>query len=151
MVIDPGSRNYFQTGDGEDYFNPHIQTIITDPTLLLDSKEERAGGIGIFSNTIGSNNFHFYGDKTFNASTWMPIKLILMMGDFNFLQNTTQLNFSKEIRWNWLKGSTWPWVRNADVERYRLFAGEEASYTNYDPTGDKATDAQGFPRLSTRR
>ena len=68
-------------------------------------------------------------------------KHILMMVVFSFFQNTTNLNFSKGItdRFNFAIGA------EGRFERYKIYAGEEASYTNYDPSGNKATGAQGFP------
>ena len=129
------------TNDGETFFSPHIQTKISDLSLT-------AGVKGItednwnwdFSNTTGRNNFHFYGDKTFNASLGST-QTHFDDGGFNFLQNTVNLNFSKQInkKFNFAIGA------EHRYELYKIFAGEEASYKNYDPTGDKATGSQGFP------
>ncbi|MFM2145370.1 MAG: hypothetical protein RL732_206, partial [Bacteroidota bacterium] len=62
-------------------------------------------------------------------------------GGFKFIQNTLNANLSKELskKFNLAFGAE---LRS---ERYKLYAGEEASYKNYDPTGEKATGSQGFP------
>ena len=93
-----------------------------------------------FSSSLGANNFHFYGDETFNASLGAA-QTHFDDGGFNFAQNTINANFSKELG----KSINVAFGAEYRFEQYRLFAGEEGSYKNYDPTGDKATGAQGFP------
>lgn len=126
--------------DGEKWYSPHIQTEIKDVSAT--------GGLkGVIfnnwnwdlSNTTGRNNFHFYGDKTFNASLGAS-QNHFDDGGFSFLQNTSNLNFSREFikNFNLGVGLEYRW------EQYKIYAGEEASYRNYS-SGDKATGAQGFP------
>ena len=57
------------TTDGEVYYNPHIQTHITDASVA-NGINGTAGNDWSWdlSNNTGYNNFHYYGDKTFNAS-----------------------------------------------------------------------------------
>jgi iron complex outermembrane recepter protein len=92
-----------------------------------------------FSNSIGRNKFHFFGDKTFNASLGNT-QTHFDDGGFTFLQNTINVNFSKAVdaKTSVAYGAE---IRN---EQYTIFAGEEASYKNYS-SGDKATGSQGFP------
>ncbi|MBC7849134.1 MAG: TonB-dependent receptor [Chitinophagaceae bacterium] len=129
------------TGDADTFFNPHIQTKISDISVAAGIKGKSAGGWNWdISNSLGRNNFHFYGDKTFNASLGSA-QTHFDDGGFNFLQNTVNAIFSKELTssFNLAVGAEYRY------ERYELFAGEEASYKNYDATGEKATGAQGFP------
>ena len=57
-----------KNADGETYYNPIIQTHINDISLAEGIKGElRHNWSWDFSNVTGDNNFHFYGDKTFNA------------------------------------------------------------------------------------
>jgi len=129
------------TGDADTFFNPHIQTKIRDVSVAVGIKGKFEGGLNWdFSSSLGANNFHFYGDETFNASQGAS-QTHFDDGGFNFAQNTINASFSKEL------GKTINLAFGAEYrfEQYRLFAGEEASYKNYDPTGDKATGAQGFP------
>ena len=130
---------------GEDFYNPHIQTKIRDYSF--------AGGIKglIFnnwewdlSNTLGHNDFHFYGDKTFNASLGDPSKNHFDDGGFNFTQNTINLNLNKKYN-TILEGFNFAFGGEYRIEKYNIYAGEEASYKNYDTSGVKATGAQGFP------
>jgi iron complex outermembrane receptor protein len=127
--------------DGEIWYSPHIQTKIKDYSITAGFRgKSKCGWDWDLSNTIGKNDFHFYGDKTFNASIGAYFNHF-DDGGFNFLQNTANFNVSKAInkKFNLAIGTEYRF------ERYQIYAGEEASYTNYDPTGDKATGAQGFP------
>lgn len=133
--------NIMRTGsDGEIWYSPHIQTKIKDFSAT--------GGLkGVvfnnwnwdLSNTTGRNDFHFYGDKTFNASMGAS-QQHFDDGGFSFLQNTSNLNFSREFikNFNLGVGLEYRW------EEYEIYAGEEASYKNYS-SGDKASGSQGFP------
>lgn len=129
------------SGDEDTFYNPHIQTKIRDLSLSAGVKGKTGTGLNWdISNTIGSNNFHFYGDKTFNASKGSD-QTHFDDGGFNFAQNTVNANFSKEFSsaLNFAFGAEYRY------EKYKLFAGEEASYKNYDLSGDKASGSQGFP------
>jgi iron complex outermembrane recepter protein len=130
--------------DGEKFFNPHIQTKIWDGSLAVGVKGTAGGGWNWdLSNTVGNNNFHFFGDKTFNASLG-PDQTHFDDGGFSFLQNTLNLNFSKAIP-EIASGFNLAFGAEYRYERYKIFAGEEASYRNYDATGEKASGSQGFP------
>jgi iron complex outermembrane receptor protein len=122
-------------------FDPHIQTHVSDVSAAIGVKGEFGEGwTWDVSNTFGRNNFHFYGDKTFNASLGANTPTHFDDGGFSFLQNTTNVTFTKAINTlNLAFGGEYRY------ERYSIYAGEEASYTNYDPTFYKATGSQGFP------
>lgn len=135
------------TADDTSY-NPHIQTEVGDLSFAAGLKGVFKNGMSWdVSNTLGRNNFHFFGDKTFNASLGAN-KTNFDDGGFNFLQNTINANFSKELssKTNLAFGAEYRY------ERYKLYAGEEASYRNFNPNKysafyDKyvAGGAQGFP------
>lgn len=127
--------------DGEIYYSPHIQTRIKDYAIT--------GGLkGVvfnnwswdLSNTTGKNKFEFFGDNTFNASLG-PNQQRFDDGGFSYLQNTSNLNFSRGFSKNFNLGLGLEYR----FEEYEIFAGEEASYKNYNPAGDKASGSQGFP------
>lgn len=127
------------SNDGEIYYSPHIQTKIHDYAGTGGFKgRTKSNWNWDLSNTIGKNKFHFYGDKTFNASAG-AFKNHFDDGGFSFLQNTTNLNISKELSADFNLALGFEYRH----ENYKIFAGEEASYANYDP--DKATGSQGFP------
>lgn len=125
-------------------FDPHLQTSIRDASLATGFRGTfRNGWNWDLSNTAGNNNFHFYGDKTFNASLGAG-KTHFDNGGFNFLQNTANLNLSKMIEgvgegFNLALGAEYRY------EQYKLMAGEPDSYKNYDPDFIKDGGAQGFP------
>ncbi|PSL44854.1 iron complex outermembrane receptor protein [Chitinophaga niastensis] len=128
-------------------FDPHIQTHIQDFSLAAGVK----GNAGNdwkwdFSNTTGKNDFHFFGDKTFNATMGAATPTHFNDGGFSFLQNTTNLTFTKEIPH---MGAGFNLALGAEYryENYKIYAGENASWQNYnhDTSVQKARGAQGFP------
>ncbi len=132
------------SADADTFYNPHIQTYILDASLAAGVKGgSTSNWTWDFSNTLGHNNFHFFGDRTFNASLG-PDQNHFDDGGFNFLQNTVNVNFSKKF-FTVAQGLNLALGAEYRYERYLLYAGEPASYTNYDPTGEKATGSQGFP------
>ena len=127
---------------GDTVYDPHIQTHIGDLSFAAGVKGETKGKLGWdISNTIGRNDFHYFGDKTFNAGIGAS-KTHFDDGGFNFLQNTTNLNFSKAFD-NVAAGFNLAFGAEYRYEQYKIYAGEEGSYKNYDE--DKATGSQGFP------
>lgn len=131
------------TPDGETFYDPHIQTRISDGSMAIGMKgRTHTSWIWDISNNTGRNDFHFYGDKTFNASLGTG-QTHFDDGGFSFLQNTTNVNFSREFAglgegFNFAAGAEYR------MEKYDLYAGEAASYSA-DPSGVKASGAQGFP------
>ena len=148
-----------KSGDGETYYNPHIQTHIQDVSVALGIR----GGFGNdwnwdFSNTIGRNDFHYYGDKTFNASMiGKSTPNHFDDGGFNFLQNTVNFDISKTFK-GIGEGLNLGLGAEYRYERYAIYQGEEASYTSYHKNNlyypniaDSAAPAagsQGFPGFS---
>ncbi len=138
-----------QSSDGEIYYNPLIQSIISDVSLAAGIKGE-AGNDWTWdlSNTIGKNDFHYYGDRTFNASNMGNItQTHFDDGGFNFLQNTTNLDFSKSIK-GIGEGLNLGLGTEFRYENYSIYKGEEASYKGYANAFDQAPGAQGFPGFS---
>ncbi len=131
-----------RTTDGDVYYNPVIETKISDISMAAGIKGMINGWNWDLSNASGQNKFHFYGDQTFNASIGAA-KTHFDDGGFSFFQNTTNLNFDKELR-NIGEGFHLALGAEFRAENYKIFAGEKDSYTNYS-TGDKATGSQGFP------
>ncbi len=130
------------TPDGETFFNPHIQTEVQDMSVAAGLRGNFGEGwTWDLSNTTGYNDFHFFGDKTFNAGLGAS-QTHFDDGGFNFLQNTSNLNFSR-LYPDVLAGFNLAFGAEFRLEQYQLYAGEEASYKNYNP--DKATGSQGFP------
>ncbi len=129
-------------GDGEKYFNPHIQTEIQDGSIAAGIRGKTGGDWNWdLSNNLGRNEFHFFGDKTFNAGLGAG-QTHFDDGGFTFLQNTSNLNLSK-LYTEVASGLNVAFGGEFRLENYAIEAGEEASYKNYNE--DKATGSQGFP------
>ncbi|MEO8772155.1 MAG: TonB-dependent receptor [Ferruginibacter sp.] len=158
-IFDPEIMH--KTTDGEIYYNPHIQTHIQDISLATGVKGIAKGWNWDLSNTFGKNDFHYYGDKTFNASLITvnntPPQIHFDDGGFNFIQNTANLDFSKSFA-NIASGFNLGLGAEYRYERYSIYKGEFGSYDSYTKhniyyqnTGDSATPAtgsQGFPGFS---
>ena len=137
------------TTDGEVYYNPHIQTHITDASMANGIKGSAGNDWSWdLSNNTGYNNFHYYGDKTFNASIiGQSTPNHFDDGGFRFLQSTTNLDFNKSFK-DVAEGLNFGLGAEFRYERYSIYSGEEQSYKNYDPTGTQASGSQGFPGFS---
>ena len=147
------------TKDGFIYYNPHIQTQISDASFAAGVKGSMSSGWNWdLSNNTGYNKFHYYGDKTFNASIIGDASQTHFDdGGFSFLQNTTNLDFSKAFK-TVAEGLNLGLGAEFRYENYTIFSGEERSYRNYSsgtvyyPNIDEekapASGAQGFPGFS---
>ncbi|MFN8243008.1 MAG: TonB-dependent receptor [Ferruginibacter sp.] len=160
LIFVPGIMRV--SNDGETYYNPHIQTRIKDVSAAAGIKGKFGTGWSWdLSNTFGRNDFHYYGDKTFNASMFMVPQAALQThfddGGFNFVQNTVNLDFSKSLQ-SVAQGMNLGFGAEYRFEEYQIYKGEEASYANYHPgnlyypnVADSLTPAsgsQGFPGFS---
>lgn len=138
------------------YYNPIEDVHITDASLSVGFKGTTVNDWQWdLSNTAGGNNFHYYGDGTFNASLGAvgAGKNHFDDGGFYFFQNTTNLDLDKQYK-DVAQGMTLAFGAEFRYEQYGIYKGEEASYMNYStqpvafPNGDTAypaTGAQGFP------
>lgn len=133
------------SSDGETFYNPIENVKISDISEAVGFKGTTKGNWDWdISNTFGYNDFHFYGEKTFNASLGAAgaTKNNFDDGGFNFLQNTVNADISKRFS-SVAEGMTLAFGGEYRYEKYNIYAGEEASYKTYDAT--KAGGAQGFP------
>ena len=108
-------------------FTPILQSVITD-------KEATAGVRGLlsnwnvdFSNTIGMNRFHYYSDSSLNASLGNASPIFFDDGGHQFLQNTTNLDFTRYFK-NTLQGLNVAFGLENRLENYKIFAGQIESY-----------------------
>jgi len=144
IVYDPSIMRTSNT-DGSIYYNPHIQTHISDISLAAGLRgETNSGWNWDLANTIGRNDFHFFGDKTFNASLGPSTPHHFDDGGFNFLQNTLTLDFSKSFK-GLGEGVNVGLGAEYRFERYSIYAGEEGSWKQYPNSTDQAAGSQGFP------
>jgi iron complex outermembrane receptor protein len=104
------------------------------------------------SNNVGRNDFHYWGQKTFNASipyvAGQPIQTRFDDGGFNFLQNTANADITKRFK-SVAQGLQLSFGAEFRYERYDLYAGELNSYVNGGatlPDGTaKASGSEGYP------
>ncbi|HLK27799.1 MAG TPA: TonB-dependent receptor [Puia sp.] len=143
------------TSDGSVFYDPIEDVHITDISLAAGIRgTTHSNWDWDISNTIGYNNFHYYGDRTFNAS--FPVgqqtnQTHFDDGGFSFLQNTLNAGLSKHFA-SVAKGLTLSFGLEYRYEQYKIYAGEEASWKNYGSyfvsggdTTYKVSGAQGFP------
>jgi iron complex outermembrane receptor protein len=159
LVFVPGIMRVLNAGDGSIgpnnvYYNPQEDVYIADRSAAIGLR-------GTFwnnwewdiSNNTGYNDFHYWGNKTFNAA--LPVgeqatKTRFDDGGFNFLQNTANIDISKRFR-QVAQGLTLSFGGEFRYERYKLYAGEPDSYGGkaYDLKGGdtvyKATGSEGYP------
>jgi iron complex outermembrane receptor protein len=147
--------------DGEIYYNPHIQTHISDVSFAAGVKGACHNWNWDLSNTLGRNDFHFYGDKTFNASIFYVPNAQQQNhfndGGFNFLQNTLNFDVSRAFK-TVAQGLNLGLGAEYRYEHYSIYKGEDASFKNYHNTDiyypnvmedrTPASGSQGFPGFS---
>jgi iron complex outermembrane receptor protein len=142
----------FTSGSGDTSYNPHIQATIQDLSMVTGfSKTSDKGWDWDLSNAIGNNNFHYYGDGTFNASNIGNVSQTHFDdGGFNFLQNTTNLDISKQFGKVNHGGIKVAYGGELRFEEYSIFKGEINSYKAFTNTYglEQAPGSQGFPGFS---
>jgi iron complex outermembrane receptor protein len=143
-------------------FVPRIDTRIVDNSLGMGIKSEYKGWKVDFSNTYGRNSMFYRVEKSLNASLLAASKTSFDAGGFNFRQNTTNIDFTRNFP-EVLSGLNVAFGSEYRVDNYQIVAGEESSWENYraiasiDSAFDeddifvgfdttyKAGGAQGFP------
>jgi iron complex outermembrane recepter protein len=135
-----------KTNDGETYYNPIIAANINDAAFSGGLKgKNNCGWDWDASLTTGKNDFQFIGRKTFNASLLgNTTKNTFQDGGFRFRQTTVNVDFSKSFS-KVASGLNVAFGAEYRHEKYRINAGEEASYKGYANAFDLAPGAQGFP------
>jgi iron complex outermembrane receptor protein len=138
------------------YYNPEEDVYIQDMSFAAGMRGTVGEGWDWdLSNVIGYNNFHYYGNNTFNAT--LPNAATQTRfddGGFNFLQSTANLDVSKRFK-SIANGLTFSFGLEYRFEQYKIYEGEDASwngykphrkyYPNVDDSVDVASGSQGFP------
>lgn len=113
-------------------FNPQILSNISDQSFAAGIRGDIGKWKVDFSNSYGNNNFHYYVDKTLNASLEAASPTRFDAGGFGQSQNSTNLSFSRYFD-KVLSGFSLAMGSEFRIDNYKLFAGEEASWQNYGP------------------
>jgi iron complex outermembrane recepter protein len=161
LIFVPGIMRVFDPTPGvldtaNVYYNPQEDVYIQDVSFAAGVR----GTVGNnwdwdLSNVTGYNNFHYYGNNTFNATLPNPAAQTRFDdGGFSFLQNTSNLDVSRRFN-NIAHGLTFSFGAEFRYDNYKIYEGEEASWQAYPPqqksypitgdTRDVASGSQGFP------
>jgi len=141
------SRSSFADGDNRsvpslypDGFTPHITSNITDVSASAGIRHTMNNGwVADFSNTFGSNLFHYYIKGSNNASMKDASPTDFDAGGHSLSQNVTGLDFSKYFE-EIVSGFNLAYGLEYRTEQFEIFAGEEASYALYDNNGRPIID-----------
>jgi iron complex outermembrane receptor protein len=116
------------------YYDPEEDVYIQDASAAFGFKGKFADDWEWnISNNTGRNNFHYWGQNTFNASLpyvpGQPIQTRFDDGGFDYLQNTTNADITKHFS-SIAQGLQLSFGAEARYERYQIYAGEPNSYKN---------------------
>jgi iron complex outermembrane receptor protein len=121
-------------------YTPRITSKINDNSFAAGIRTETSGGWKLdFSNTLGNNKFDYTIKGTLNASLEGNSPTQFDAGGHSLLQNTTNFDVSKNYE-SVLSGLNIAFGTEFRVENFKIFAGEEGSYTTYDTNGNPITD-----------
>lgn len=126
-------------------FDPHITGKIDDIGLTVGIRGVWRSWDVDLSQTYGYNKFHFSVDHTLNRSFGATSPLEFDAGGFRQSQQVSNLNFTRSFK-NILNGFNLAFGGEYRLENYRIFAGENLSWRNYDP--EIVGGAQGFSGFS---
>jgi iron complex outermembrane receptor protein len=129
-------------------FVPDIGTDIKDLSAAFGYRTLVGPWSMDISTTYGSNKMEFLISNTLNASIATLNNGIspteFDAGGFEFMQHTTNLDFSRYYR-DWLRGVSLAAGLEYRRETYEIFAGEPGSYADFDGPGSGNAGSQGFP------
>ncbi|MPT31587.1 MAG: TonB-dependent receptor [Chryseobacterium sp.] len=125
------------TGLYIDGYLPEIHTKIQDVSLSAGIKGKWDGWNVDLSNTFGQNSFDYTIENTGNTSLRFNSPDSFKAGGLQFLQNTINLDFSKEF--DVFEGLNVAFGAEQRHENFKINPGEEASYTAYDIYGNPQT------------
>jgi iron complex outermembrane receptor protein len=135
------------------YYNPQEDVYMKDESAAFGFRgTTQSNWDWDISNNTGRNDFHYFGNKTFNASlpyvAGQPIQTRFDDGGFNFLQNTANADITRHFS-KVAQGFQLSFGGEFRYERYQLYAGEPNSYIDGGATLPggvaKASGSEGYP------
>ena len=156
LLFVPSIMRVYDAGDdsisqNNVFYDPQEDVYLKDASIAVGFKGTLGNGWDWdISNNTGHNDFHYFGNKTFNASLPLPqqyTKTRFDDGGFNFLQNTSNLDLNRRFP-TVADGLTLGLGAEFRYERYHLYAGEPDSYRNGGATllgTAKASGSEGYP------
>jgi iron complex outermembrane receptor protein len=130
-------------------FDPIISSNIFDAQGVVGLRGNFGGWDVDISNSFGSNRFQYGVRNSLNATLGATSPTSFDAGGFQLQQDVVNLNVSRNFK-SVAQGLNLAFGSEYRTEWYTLFAGEEASYTNYAPGSGVAGGAQGFPGFQPR-
>ncbi|WP_339659326.1 TonB-dependent receptor [uncultured Polaribacter sp.] len=131
-------------------FNPLITSDILDNSLSFGMLTNFKDWNIDLSNTFGRNNFKYLIKNTLNATLEQNSPTEFDAGGHQLIQNTTSIDFSKYF-FAKTYGFNIALGLEYRVDKYKIVAGEEASYAAYDINGElvnSQTPVDDFKRLN---
>ncbi len=116
-------------------FLPEINSNIKDKSLAIGIKGVIGDWNVDFSNTYGNNEFSYRIANSMNASLGNSTPFEADAGGFSSGENTTNLDLSRFYE-DTMAGFNLAFGAEYRVENYNIFAGEEASYAQYNTLGN---------------
>lgn len=116
-------------------FNPLITSNIIDNSFSFGMITEFKDWNVDLNNTFGRNNFHYFIKNTLNATLQENSPTEFDAGGHQLIQNTTSIDFSKYFTLE-NYGLNLALGLEYRLDKYRIFSGEEGSYSSYDINGD---------------
>ena len=110
-------------------YQPNTTSKINDRSLAFGFKQKLGNWNADLSNTLGDNRFDYEVNNTVNASLQDKSPTSFKAGGHEFLQNTTNLDFSRKL--DVASGLNLAFGAEFRVDDYQIRAGEEASWKNY--------------------
>lgn len=126
-------------------FDPIIGTKITDYSGSAGLKTKLGKWELDINNTYGANRFEYDIHNTLNTSLGVTSPTSFNAGGHSIFQNTTGAHFTRNFE-SVKNGLNVAFGAEYRMENFKIFAGEESSYANYDVT--KPGGSQGFPGYS---
>ncbi len=116
-------------------FLPEINSNIKDKSIAVGIKGVIGDWNVDFSNTYGHNEFSYRIGNSLNASLGNSTPFEADAGGFGSGENSTNLDFSRYFE-DTMAGLNVAFGAEYRVENYNIFAGEEASYAQYNTDGN---------------
>ena len=130
-------------------FLPGIESVIGDASMLVGVNGDANGYRWDISNVYGMNSFRFDVTNSNNASQFAlgaSAPTSFYAGTIQFGQNTSNASVAKDYgqqmglqSFNVAVGAEYR------LDMYKIKAGDEASYRNFDPASGRGAGAQVFP------
>jgi iron complex outermembrane recepter protein len=120
-------------------FDPIIGTKILDHSVSGGLKTKLGKWNIDFNNTFGMNDFKYDIHNTLNASLQQASPTSFDAGGHQLSQNTTGIHFDRNFE-TVMNGLNIAFGTEYRMERFRIFAGEQASYALYDVNGQVVTE-----------